>query len=106
MINTDSTKRMSFHLRWKGDIGEVGLFEAVVEALEKGGVFKEAEVLTIDGDSPEIRGSALVLILEPEDTIEVSPKDFEEKLKSNLSEIFPDLKENEEDDGDDKKPQI
>lgn len=62
MIESHATKRMSVHFRWKEDIGHSGLFEAIAEALQKGNVLKEAGIITIEADSPDLSMSSLIVV--------------------------------------------
>ncbi len=86
-----TTKRMSIHLRWQGDMGEAGLFEAIAEALQKGGVLKEAGIITIEAESPELSGSVVVFIVPQEEQIKVELEPGYPDKESKLEVEFLDL---------------
>lgn len=95
MSESHATKRMSIHFRWREDIGHIGLFESIVEALQKGDVLKEAGIITIEADSPDLSMSSLIVVTKENHT-ENKPFFSSEELEEMIIE----------EDDEERKPQI
>ena len=82
-------------------MGEAGLFEAIAEALQKGGVLREAGIVTIEAESPELSGSVVVFIVPQDEKIKLEVESIgapSEAIQVNYLEI--------EEDNEQAKPQI
>jgi hypothetical protein len=55
------TQRLTLEIGFAGELGAAGLTEAIIEALEKGGVLEEAGIIYIRAEAPGERLMAIDL---------------------------------------------
>jgi hypothetical protein len=66
------TQRLTLEVGFAGELGAAGLTEAIIEALEKGGVLEEAGIVYIRAEAPGERLMA-IYIWAPEPVAVVEP---------------------------------
>lgn len=75
---------LTIEVGWVGDLGAAGLFDAIVEALKKGGVLDEADVIYLKGEAPDSRLWAVELWVPKEPEVQEPPPIPQGEIEPNV----------------------